>query len=115
MRMAQSVSLLRTCLTHTKFGALPTELVADHSTDGASAWRRAQSRALAGLPHDGQDHRSIAWHGAIQRALATWMAQAQLQWIDFIRLTAVYGAQAAKNLSDGIEILAAEAVFQAGG
>ena len=50
------------------------------------------------------------------------MAQAQLQWSDFIRLdmrtvfkqavTAVSGAQAAKNLSDGIEILAAEAVFR---
>ena len=26
MRMAQLVSLLRTCLTHTKFGALPTVL-----------------------------------------------------------------------------------------
>ena len=123
--MAQLVSLLRTCLTHTKFGALPTKLVAGHSTDGGAAWRRAQSRALAGLPHDGQDHRSIAWHGAIQRALATWMAQAQLQWSDFIRVdmrtvlkqavTAVYGAQAAKNLSDGMEILAAEAVFQAEG
>ena len=67
--------------------------------------------------------RAIAGVGGF--ALATWMAQAQLQWSDFIRLdmrtvfkqavTAVYGAQAAENLSDGIEILAAEAVFQAEG
>ena len=36
MRMAQLISILRTCLTHKKFGALSTELVADHSTDGAA-------------------------------------------------------------------------------
>ena len=78
MRVAQLVSLLRTALAHTKFGALPTELVADHSQEGAEAWERARAAALSGAQHDGQDLSSVAWHCAIQKAVSVWLAQAKL-------------------------------------
>ena len=109
MRVAQLVSLLRTCLAHTKFGSLPTELVSDTSVEGAAAWQRARAAAMAGAQHDGQDPRSVAWHTAIQKAVALWQAQAQLTWRDFTRIDlravfreavlVTYGAEAASQLS----------------
>ena len=109
MRVAQLVSLLRTALAHTKFGALPTELVADHSQEGVEAWERAPAAALSGAQHDGQDPRSVAWHCAIQKAVSVWLAQAKLEWRDLIRIDlravfreavlATFGSRAAQYLA----------------
>ena len=85
-RKEQLLSLLRTCLSTAKFSALPTEIVADTSAEGAAAWKRAQSDALAGRIHDGQDARSIAWKNAIERAVQLWAAQAHLTWKDFAQI-----------------------------
>ena len=108
MRVAQLVSLLRTCLSHTRFSALPTELVCEVGEESAAAWDRARAAALAGRQHDGQDPRSVAWHSAIQKAVAVFLAQSQLTWEDFVRIdmravfkeavTAVYGEGAAREM-----------------
>ena len=86
MRAAHLVSLLRTSLSTARFNALPTEIVADNSAEGAEAWQRAKADALAGRLHNGQDARSIAWHNAIERAVHLWAAQAQLTWRDYAQL-----------------------------
>ena len=111
MRVAQLVSLLRNSLMTTKFNALPTEIVADCSAEGAAAWQRAQSDALAGRLHNGQDPRSIAWHTAISRAVNLWAAQAQLTWRDYAQLdlrrifreavTATYGPASVVHAATG--------------
>lgn len=116
-RVAQLVSLLRTCLSHAKFGALPTDLVVDTSPEAAAAWAEAQASALAGELHDRQNPRAVAWHGTIQRAVAVWLAQAQLTWSDLIDIdlrkvcnravTNVYGARVADHLGRGAGFLVA--------
>ena len=92
MRVQQLISLLRTSLQHTKFSALPTQLVADDSPESRAAWDRAREAALDGEPHDGQDPRAVAWEAAVRKAVALWMAQAQLTQRDFrcIDLRAVF-------------------------
>ena len=116
-RRAQLVSLLRTSLSHTRFTSLATDIVADTSVEGAAAWQRAKAGALAGDLHNGQDPRSIAWHTAIEKAVALWTAQARLTWRDFTRtdlravfreaVTVTYGAAAAtfwhRRLSTGCQ------------
>ena len=112
-RRAQLVSLLRTSLSHTRFTSLATDIVADTSVEGATAWQRAKAGALAGDLHNGQDPRSIAWHTAIEKALALWTAQARLTWRDFTHVdlravfreavTITYGAAAATFLASPAE------------
>ena len=112
-RRAQLVSLLRTSLSHTRFTSLATDIVADTSVEGAAAWQRAKAGALAGDLHNGQDPRSIAWHTAIEKAVALWTAQARLTWRDFTRIdlravfreavTVTYGAAAATFLASPAE------------
>ena len=65
-------------LSHSNFSTIPTELIADTGPEAAAACSRARAAALAGRRHDGQDPRSVAWHGAIQRAVATFLAQVRL-------------------------------------
>ena len=55
MRKAHLVSLFRTSLDHARFTSLSTNIVSDMSVEGADAWRRAKSKALAGRLHNGQD------------------------------------------------------------
>ena len=71
-RVAALVWMLRTALQHTQFGALPTTLVSDTSPESAAAWQRAKSAALAGMDHDGQDPRSVAWTTALHKAVNRW-------------------------------------------
>ena len=86
MRHEQLVSLLRTCLAHTRFGAMPAELVVDAGPDAMAKWQSAKTLALRGEIDDGRDQRALVWRTAIQRALENWHAQAQLKWADFLQL-----------------------------
>jgi hypothetical protein len=108
-RRAQLVSLLKTSLSHTRFTSLATDIVIDKSIEGSAAWQRVKSGALANDLHNGQDPRSIAWHTAIEKAVALWTEQARLTWRDFthIDLRAVF--REAMTITYG----AAEATFLA--
>ena len=126
-RVAALVSMLRTALQHTQFGALPTTLVSDTSPESAAAWQRAKSAALAGMDHDGQDPRSVAWTTALHKAVNRWQAQAALTFADYCQLDlravfreailATFGSDAAHIAMDpaaiGIELPASDGLYGA--
>ena len=85
-RLAHLVHLLRTAFQHAEFGALPTGLVADNSPEAQAAWQRGHLAALAGMDHDGQDPRAIAWMTALRKAVNRFQAQASLTIRDYCQL-----------------------------
>ena len=71
---------------------MATDIVADTSIECADAWQQAKADALSGNLRNGHNPRSIAWHNAIEKAVALWTAQARLTWRNFthIDLRAVF-------------------------
>ena len=102
VRTSQLVPLLRTSLSHTRFSSLATGIVADTSIKGANAWQRAKADALSGNLHNGQDLQSMAWHNAIEKAVALWTAQACLMWMDFTHIDLRAVIREAVTVTDGV-------------